>query len=343
MKPMLRTLYITTEDVYLSLKDENVVVSNQDETLAKIPLRTLDHILCFSYKGASPALMGKCAEFGVSLSFYSPRGHYHCQILGENNRNVFLRRAQYRIADSETQALPLAKSFIFGKIHNCRWSMERTKRDHALRVNADRLAEHSRKLAGHAKQAGRCASMSELRGLEGLAAQQYFHVFDDMILNNKENFYFNERTRRPPQDNMNALLSFLYALLTRDCSAALQGVGLDPYVGFMHTDRPGRESLALDLMEELRPIIADRLALTMVNTGMVNEKHFTVQENGSVLLNDEGRRTVLKTWQKRKEENLTHPFLEEKLSWGMVPYSQALLLARTIRGDTDAYPPFLWK
>jgi CRISP-associated protein Cas1 len=343
MRRLLNTLFVLTEDAYLSLKNENVIVQVGDKKLAAVPLRSIEQILCFSYKGASPALMGKCSEFDVNLSFYSPNGRYYCSIFGEKNRNVLLRREQFRIADNEVRSLPIAKSFILGKVFNCRWVLERTKRDHALRVNVERIARQSALLHSSLAEIGGCSSLDKLRGVEGNAAKNYFLAFDDLILRNKDDFYFETRSRRPPLDRMNALLSFVYTLLTRDCTAALQGVGLDPYVGFMHTDRPGRVSLALDLMEELRPVLADRFALSLINTGVIKPVDFEEQENGAVFLNEKGRKVVLSAWQKRKTEELTHPFLKEKMPWGLVPYIQALLLVRTLRGDLDAYPPLLWK
>ncbi|MBT1182421.1 type I-C CRISPR-associated endonuclease Cas1 [Bifidobacterium sp. CP2] len=343
MKQLLNTLYVTSEDAYLSLQNDNVVVRQGDSLLGKIPLRSLESIMSFSYKGASPELMGKCAEFGVELSFFSPRGRYYCSILGEKNRNVLLRREQFRFADAENEALPFAKSFIIGKIYNCRWVLERTKRDHALRVNSERIAAQSEKLRQFLLHIDECSSIDGLRGMEGLAAKEYFFTFDDLILRNKDDFFFQERSRRPPLDRLNALLSFVYVLLTSDCASALQGVGLDPYVGFLHTDRPGRASLALDLVEEFRPAIADRFALTLINTGAIKPSQFEVRENGGVFLSEGGRKSVLAAWQKRKQETLTHPFLGEKMPWGLVPYAQALLLSRVIRGDLDAYPPFMWK
>lgn len=240
-----------------------------DQTLAKVPLRSIEGIMCFSYKGASPALMGRCGKLGVSMAFYSPRGHYYCSVLGEENRNVLLRREQFRVADDEQKSLRYAKSFIVGKLYNAKWVLERTKRDHALRVNIDRLAEQSGKLSAALSKARKSLTIDELRGVEGLAAKDYFYAFDDLVLKNKDDFFFTSRSRRPPLDRLNALLSFCYSILTNDCIAALQGVGLDPYVGFMHTDRPGRASLALDLVEEFRPVLADRFVLTLVNTGAV--------------------------------------------------------------------------
>ena len=288
MKQLLNTLFVMTEDAYLALENDNVVIYQNDQTLAKVPLRSIEGIMCFSYKGASPALMGRCGKLGVSMAFYSPRGHYYCSVLGEENRNVLLRREQFRVADDEQKSLRYAKSFIVGKLYNAKWVLERTKRDHALRVNIDRLAEQSGKLSAALSKARKSLTIDELRGVEGLAAKDYFYAFDDLVLKNKDDFFFTSRSRRPPLDRLNALLSFCYSILTNDCIAALQGVGLDPYVGFMHTDRPGRASLALDLVEEFRPVLADRFVLTLVNTGAVKPGDFEIRENGGVLLSDFG-------------------------------------------------------
>ena len=343
MRQLLNTLFVASEDAYISLENDNVVVQRDKTVLAKIPLRSLEQILSFSYKGASPALMGKCAQIGTGMSFYTPRGRYLCSILGENNRNVLLRRSQYRFADDANSAAKFARAFIIGKIFNSRWVLERTKRDHNLRVNAKRLNGQSRALSGYLKQVADCGDIDTIRGLEGLAAKDYFYAFDDLILRSKDDFFFEQRSRRPPLDRMNALLSFSYSLLTGDCLAALQGAGLDPYVGFLHVDRPGRPSLALDLMEEFRPALADRFALTLINLGSISAGDFEQRENGGMFLNDAGRKIVLAAWQKRKQEMITHPFLGEKMPWGLVPYIQSLLLTRAIRGDIDAYPPFMWK
>ena len=343
MKQLLNTLFVLTEDAYLALENDNVVVLHESNKLASVPLRSIEQILCFSYSGASPALMGKCTEFNVGLSFYSPRGKYYCSVFGESNRNVLLRREQFRIADDESRSLGIAQSFIIGKVFNCRWVLERTKRDHPLIVNVDQISQTSLTLRDALGIISESSTTDGLRGIEGRAAKDYFNVFGDMIIRNKDSFFFDTRTRRPPLDRMNALLSFVYTLLMSDCVAALQGAGLDPYVGFMHVDRPGRPSLALDLMEEFRPAIADRFALSLVNTGAIKPGDFEEQENGGIYLNERGRKTTLAAWQKHKAETITHPFLKEKIPWGLVPYIQALLLTRTIRADLDAYPPFMWK
>lgn len=343
MRKLFNTLFVMTEDAYLALEDENVLILQGDKKLGKVPLRSLESILSFTYGGASPALMGKCAEMGVSLSFFSPCGRYYCSIFDEADRNILLRKEQFEISEDEERALPIARNMIIGKIFNARWVMERAIRDHGLRINIDLVSQASAELAQSIKSARNANSLDKLRGIEGLAAKQYFSAYDELILRNKEDFFFEDRSRRPPMDSMNALMSFIYVLIERDCVAALHGVGLDPYAGFFHVDRPGRESLALDLMEELRAPLGDRFVLALVNTGIITGKDFEHRENGGVFLNESGKKTLLAEWQKRKMETLTHPFLKEKIQWGLVPYAQALLLARVIRGDLDEYPSFLWK
>lgn len=343
MRTLLNTLFVTSEDLYLTLDGENVVANREKQVVARYPLHTLSGILCFSYSGASPALMGACAERGIALSFCTPRGRFLGRVSGENNGNVLLRRTQYRIADDPEQSCRIARTIIFGKLYNARWSIERTRRDHALRVDVEKLSEASRRIQGLLPEVVEQTNLESLRGLEGIGAAAYFGVFDEMILNESDVFHFHSRSRRPPLDPVNALLSFAYALLSNDCAAALESVGLDSYVGFLHRDRPGRSSLALDLMEELRPCMADRFVLTLLNNRVVKPSDFVWRENGSVLLEDTARRSFLRNWQEKKGDAITHPYLGEKIPWGLVPYVQALLLARTLRGDLDGYPPFLWK
>ncbi len=343
MRKLLNTLFVTSEDIYLSLDGENVVANREKQVLARYPLHTLSGILSFSYPGASPALMGACAERGISLSFCTPRGKFLARVIGENNGNVLLRRTQYRIADNLEQSCRIARTMIFGKLYNSRWSIERTRRDHGLRLNTEILADASQRIQNLLPEVLKETNLDSLRGLEGAGAIAYFDVLDEMILNHKESFYFHSRNRRPPLDPVNAMLSFAYALLTNDCASALESVGLDSYVGFLHRDRPGRSSLALDLMEELRPCMADRFVLTMINNRQIKPDDFIWRENGNVLLEENARRKFLKNWQEKKREMITHPYLGEKIPWGLVPYVQALLLARTLREDLDEYPPFLWK
>lgn len=343
MRKFLNTLYVLNKDAYLSLEGENIVLLCNKTEIGRVPLHTLEGIVCFSYPGASPALMGKCARLGVDLSFFSPQGRFLARAVGEERGNVLLRQTQYRIADSEAESCLYARNFILGKVYNARWVLERATRDHPQRVPVEQLKQTSAQLAAALPLLETCEDLEQLRGLEGEAAQRYFDRFHALILQQKEDFAFTSRSRRPPRDNVNALLSFAYSLLANDCAAALEGVGLDPYVGFLHRARPGRRSLALDLMEELRAVYADRFVLSCINQKVVNAKQFEKQENGAVLLTEDGRRAFLHAWQLKKREVITHPFLKEKLSWGLVPYVQALLLARTLRGDLDVYPPFFWK
>ncbi|MBQ8515633.1 MAG: type I-C CRISPR-associated endonuclease Cas1 [Ruminococcus sp.] len=343
MKKLLNTLYVTVPGRYLSLDGENVVISQEGCEIGRVPLHNLDRIMTFSHAGVSPALMGKCASDGRELVFMSRNGRFLARVEGEVRGNVLLRRQQYRIADHAGQSLEIARNMIIGKLYNSRWVLERTVRDHALRIDVQKFKRKSAFLQELILKSEKVQTMDELRGLEGEGASVYFSVFDDMILQQKDDFYFHGRNKRPPLDPVNAMLSFAYSMAAGLCTSALEAVGLDPYVGFMHTDRPGRRSLALDLIEEFRAPLCDRFVLMLINKRMVTSKDFEKREDGAVILTDEGRRTFIAAWQKRKDEELRHPFLEEKVEWGMLPYAQALLLARLLRGDLDCYPPFMWK
>lgn len=343
MKKLLNTLYITSDMKYLSLDGGNVVIKEENCEVGRMPLHNLDMIVTFSRLGASPALMGKCAESNISLVFLTPNGSYLARVEGKVKGNVLLRKKQYQVSENDIFCVEIAKNIILGKVYNARWVIERMKRDHSLQVDTEKLVTVSCSLQESLKVIAECNSADILRGYEGKAAALYFSVFDEMILQQKEDFFFHERNRRPPLDNVNALLSFCYTLLTSMTSAALETVGLDPCVGFLHSDRPGRYSLALDMMEELRPALADRFVLRLINKRIVTAKDFIQKEDGAVLLTDEARKKVLSEWQKRKQEEIVHPYLNEKIQWGMVPHAQAMLLARYLRGDIDAYPPFFWK
>lgn len=343
MRQLLNTLFITSEDIFATLDGENIVLKRGQEEAARYPLHTLQGILSFSYAGASPALMGACAQRGIQLVFCRPNGRFLCRVSGMSQGNVLLRRQQYRIADNPAESCRIARGFIFGKISNGRSSLERTRRDHSMRIDTEQFTAASTQLRELLPAILDAPDLDALRGMEGAAASIYFGCFDDMILGDKDHFFYHGRSRRPPLDNVNALLSFVYTLLGNDCASALESAGLDAYVGFLHRDRPGRTSMAQDLLEELRPCLADRFVLTLINNRIVSYKDFEQQEDGAVLLSDEARRTVLRQWQARKKEQILHPFLKEKLPWGLIPYVQALLLARCLRGDLEAYPPFLWK
>ena len=343
MRRLLNTLFVTSEDAYLSLDGENVVVNREKEEVARFPLHTLSGIISFSYAGASPALMGACAQRDISLSFCSPRGKFLARTTGVSNGNVLLRRTQYRFADDPAMSCQIARTMLFGKLYNARWSVEQTRRDHPMRIDMAQFLNASETLKGLLPDILAATSLEALRGLEGAGASVYFGVLDQMILRNKEAFFYHGRNRRPPLDNVNALLSFTYSLLGHDCAGALESVGLDAYVGFLHRDHPGRTSLALDLMEELRPCFADRFVLSLINNRVILPEDFVKSDSGAVSLTEGGRRKFLKRWQERKQEVILHPYLEEKLPWGLVPFVQALLLSRYLRGDLDEYPPFLWK
>jgi len=343
MRKLLNTLFVTSEDSYLALENENVVVINGENKLGQFTLSILEGIVCFSYKGASPALMGACAGRGIQLCFMTPRGRFLARVCGEDRGNVLLRKQQYRVFDSPAESCLIARNMILGKVFNARWVLERTLRDHGMRVDTEALRKVSTQLAQQLPAIETAVDLDTLRGLEGEASARYFSGFNQLILNQKDDFSFEGRNRHPPRDNVNAMLSFAYTLLANDCGAALESVGLDSYVGFMHRDKPGRASLALELMEELRAPLADRLVLTLINNRMVQKNHFRRQADGVVLLNDDGRKLFLNAWQERKRDAITHPYLQEKVYWGLVPYVQALLLARYLRGDLDGYPTFFWK
>lgn len=343
MKKLLNTLYVTIPEAYLSLDGENVVILKEHQELGRVPLHNLERIMTFTYMGVSPALMGKCVANKIELVFMNPHGKFLARVEGSINGNVLLRKEQFRIAENKEKSLEIAKNMIIGKIYNSRQLMLRVLRDHEMRVDQEVFRKKAEFMKESMLKCKDVENMERLRGLEGECASVYFSIFDDMILQQKKNFIFERRSKRPPLDKVNALLSFCYSLCTSICTSALEAVGLDPYVGFMHTDRPGRRSLALDLVEEFRAWYCDRFVLMLINKKIVNEDDFEEREDGAVYLNEKGRKTVLAAWQKKKMEVIKHPFLGEKVEWGMLPYTQALLLARYIRGDLDTYPVFLWK
>jgi CRISPR-associated protein Cas1 len=343
MKQLLNTLYVTTQGAYLARDGETVLVRVEEESRLRVPIHTLASVVCFGRVSCSPALMGLCSESGVALSFFTEHGRFLARVQGPVSGNVLLRREQYRRAENSEQAAAIARSVVIAKIANCRTVLLRAAREkpeglesHALEAAALRLARLGEELQAP-------LPLDTVRGHEGDAARVYFGVFDHLITESKDAFYFRARSRRPPLDNMNALLSFLYTLVTHDMAAALEGVGLDPAVGYLHTDRPGRPSLALDLVEEVRPVVADRLALSLVNRRQVRAAGFRQTESGAVVMDDDTRKEVLVAYQKRKQEEILHPFLKERVGFGIVPHTQAMLLARYLRGDLDGYPSFLWR
>ena len=343
MRKLLNTLYITSPDSYLSLDGENVVIWDKEEEKGRIPLHNLEAIVSFGYRGVSPALMGGCAERNISLCFMTPQGRFLARVTGDVRGNVTLRKRQYEISNDKEISLGIARNCILGKVFNARWILERAARDHGLQIDLERVKKASGFLQQSLKSIKLCQDAAQLRGYEGEAASVYFGAFNELILQQKKDFNFSGRNKRPPMDNVNAMLSFVYTLLTNMIASALETVGLDPYVGYLHTDRPGRVSLALDLIEELRPVLADRFVLTIINKKILTGKDFSKKEDGAVIIKDDARRTLLTEWQNKKKDVITHPYLNEKIEWGMIPFCQAMLLARYLRGDIDEYPPFFWK
>ena len=343
MKKLLNTLYITIDNGYLHKEGENIVVKADGVTKFAMPVHNLEGIICFGNIIVSAHLMGFCAERHVSLSFVSEFGKFIARSTGKINGNVIVRKKMYTMAEDIEMSLPIARNMILGKVMNCRAVLERGLRDHGESIDSEVVKKSSLYLRNRLRKIRNAESHNVLLGYEGECAKSYFQGINHLILSNKDAFYINNRTRRPPLDNMNAILSFTYTILMHDVQSALEAVGLDSYVGFYHRDRPGRASLALDLMEELRPTLADRLALSLVNRKQLTGKDFIQKESGAVLMTDEARKVLLSEWQKRKKEEITHPFINEKVNIGLIPYVQAMLLSKHIRGELDEYPPFFWK
>lgn len=341
MKRLLNTLYVTSPKAYLSRDGETIVVRIDDEVKLQLPIHTINSVVCFGPVTCTPPLLAFCADRHVSVSFLSVYGRFLARLEGPVSGNVLLRREQYRRADSLEASAAIARCVVIGKIANCRTVLLRAAREHTIPDSAAVLREAATHLSEHLAALADPLSLEDIRGHEGDAAHAYFSVFDHLITAQKESFFFRDRNRRPPLDNINALLSFLYTILANDAASALEGVGLDPAVGYLHRDRPGRAGLALDLMEEFRSYIAERLALTLVNLKQVEAKGFTRTESGAVAMDDVTRKTVLVEYQKRKQEEITHPFLNEKIAVGLLPHAQAMLLARYLRGELEDYPPFI--
>ncbi len=342
MKKHGNTLYVTTQGSYLSKNGETVDVLVEGASKLKVPLHTLDGIVCFGQVSVSPFLMGACAERDVALSFMTETGRFLACVRGPVSGNVLLRREQYRRSDNLEESAKIAAAFLAGKIANSRTLLRRAVRDHMEKVDSDLLSQTADRLTGCLTKLN-AVGLDELRAIEGEASKFYFGAFDQLITRNKEKFFFKTRSRRPPLDRVNCLLSFYYTLLCHDCRSALESVGLDPQVGFLHRDRPGRPSLALDLMEEFRAMIADRLALTLINLAQVGPDGFRETGSGGVLMDDATRKAVVVAYQKRKQEIIEHPFLKDKMPIGMLFHAQAALLSRYIRNDLDGYPPFIMR
>jgi CRISP-associated protein Cas1 len=335
LKKLLNTLYITRPECYLHKERETVVIKQGDNKLGQFPMLALQNILCFGQVSVSPGLMAACLESGVGLSFFTEFGKFQAQVMGMPKGNVLLRRTQYRWADDEEKSVSVARLMIAAKVGNCRAVLMREQRNHGT---SDALTHAAEKMAALLENIRHARNVPQLMGLEGEAASVYFGVFNSLL--RSHGFEFSGRVRRPPGDPVNALLSFAYVLLASECASALAGVGLDPYVGFLHQDRPGRKSLALDLMEELRAPLADRFVLTLINRGQMKLDDFVTEASGAVRLKDDARKTFLTAYQERKKESLKHPYLEESIELGLLPHAQALLLARHLRGDMQHYTPF---
>lgn len=343
MRKLLNTLYITTQGSYIRKENETIVVEAKGNKILQLPIHTIDGIVCFGNVLCSPFLIGFCAEKNISISFLTENGKFLAAIRGPVSGNVLLRRDQYRFADNCETTLDIAINIIIGKIINSTVVLKRATRDHADKIDLNKLKKSIFELNCLVDTIRKVSSIEEARGIEGAAAQKYFEVFDELIIIQKEHFFFSGRNRRPPLDNVNALLSYIYTILSHDIRSALETVGLDPAVGFLHRDRPGRYGLALDLMEEFRPIVADRVVLSIINRGQIQPKQFSKSISGAVTMDEDARRTVLIAYQQRKQEKIHHPFIKEDVQIGSLFYIQANLLARHIRGDLDGYPPFFWR
>lgn len=340
MRKLRNTLYVTDELCYLFRDGTNVVIKVDDKVKGRFPIHILEQIVCFNYNGASPSVVQLCNENDVSLAYISPSGYYMGRFVGKTNGNVLLRREQYRIADSEERSLPLVKNILLSKVTNSRKILRRAISDSPESIDLSHFTDSIGYLTTSIDNILSATSIDSLRGYEGDSARTYFSCFNSLILKQQEEFVFTGRSKRPPLDRVNALLSFGYSLLSNEVQSALEVVGLDSFVGFLHIDRPGRPSLALDLMEELRAYLVDRFVLRLINLKSVTSRDFEVKENKAVLLNENGRKKFISHWQERKQETISHPFLDESIQKGLLPYAQAQLLARTIRGDICEYPPF---
>lgn len=343
MKRHHNTLYVTTQGAYLASEGETVVVRVEQEDRLRLPLHLLEGIVCFGRVSASPQLMAACSERGVAISFLSENGRFLARVVGPVSGNVLLRREQYRRADVPEYSAFVAQAMVTAKVANCRTVLQRALRDHGGGAGDGPVAAAIGELARVLERLQEPLDLDTVRGTEGDAARTYFGVFDHLVVAQKDCFFFRERSRRPPLDNVNALLSFVYTLLTHDARSALEAVGLDPQVGFLHRDRPGRPSLALDLIEEFRPFLADRLVLSLINRRQVQAHGFVRSETGGVTMDDDTRKAVLVAYQERKSEELKHPFLGEDTTVGMLVHLQALMLARLLRDDLDGYPAFVWR
>jgi CRISP-associated protein Cas1 len=343
MKQHLNTLFVTTQGAYVHCEGEAALVRIEGETRLRVPIHMIGGVICFGRVSCSPALMGLCCDRGVIITHLTEHGRFLARIEGPVSGNVLLRKAQYRQSEEPTGSSELARTIVRAKVANCRTVLLRALRDHPDIPGADVVTEATERLSGALERLERTQPLDTVRGLEGESARYYFEVFDHLILTQKEDFFFRARNRRPPLDNINSLLSFAYTLLTHDARSALESVGLDPAVGFLHRDRPGRPGLALDLVEEFRPVLGDRFILSLVNKRQIHPDGFRKSESGAVLMDEDTRKAILSAYQERKQEAIIHPFLDEETTVGLLLHLQARLLAGFLRGDLDAYPPFVWR
>ncbi len=343
MKKLLNTLYVTTEGAYLAKDGESVVVKVERETKLRVPIHALGSIVCIGHISVSPYLMAFCGERDVAISFLTPNGKFQARVEGPATGNVLLRREQYRRSDDHAAAAVIARAMVLGKVANCRTVLQRAMRDHAEKQDGDGISNAVQRLGHYLRRLKQDADLEVVRGIEGEASKTYFSVFNDMITAQCKSFSFAGRNRRPPTDNVNCLMSLIYTLLVHDLRSAAEAVGLDPQVGFLHRDRPGRPSLALDMMEEFRAPFADRLVLSLVNRQQLQQNDFLRTASGGVQLKDDSRKIVYAAYQERKQDEITHPFVGERVKVGILFLLQAKLLARHLRGDLDGYPPCFWK
>lgn len=340
MKKLLNTLYVTSEDAYLSLDGENIVCKTDSATKFRVPFSNIESIFCFNYKGCSPSLMGKCVEYGIPLNFISPYGKFLARVTGETKGNVFVRKKQFEIFDE--MKIIMSQNTVAAKLCNTQFVLKRSIRDYP-QINEDgKMSECINSLKEYAEKVYTLNVPDEILGLEGLAAKKYFNVFDRMICKNKDEFRLCGRTKRPPLDRVNAVLSYLYTICTCDYASALETAGLDSYVGFYHELRSGRTSLACDMIEETRCII-ERLVITMINLQILKPNDFDIQISGVTMLNEDGRKKVLTKWQEKKRTMIMHPYIKKKIQLGLVPYVQSILMSKYIRGEISEYPCFLMK
>lgn len=339
MKKLLNVLYVTKPEYYLRKEGLNVVVSLEGKRVARYPVHILRQIVCFNYMGVSPDLMKLCMEENVPISFFTPYGKYCGRVIGASYGNIYTRKKQYEMAASD-ESLDFVKNIIYAKAYNSRKMLIRGRLDHKDVIDNDRMQEAIDTIKLLMKEIKGCTNKDSVRGIEGVIARVYFSVLDELIVKQREDFYMVERSKRPPRDRFNALISFFYSILTNSTAAALEGVGIDAYAGFFHTDRPGRVSMALDMVEEMR-VLVDKFCLSLVNLKRIEKKHFEVKENGACLLNEKGRNIALNYWNEREHEEITHPFTEEKIKLGLLPHVQAQLLNAYLRGDIEGYPPFM--